>query len=57
VAGLLQAREAGQLVAGSVVVCTLTGHGLKDPETAVAGASMPAPVGVDVIAAALALDL
>jgi threonine synthase len=57
VAGLLQAREAGQLAAGSVVVCTLTGHGLKDPETAVADVSMPPPVGVDVIAAALALDL
>ena len=38
VAGLLQASAAGQVAPGSVVVCTITGHGLKDPDTAVAGA-------------------
>ncbi len=37
VAGLLQARERGQVAAGSVVVCTITGNGLKDPATAVVG--------------------
>jgi threonine synthase len=57
VAGLLQARAAGVVAAGTVVVCTLTGHGLKDPDTAVAGASAPATIGVDVAAAAAALDL
>jgi threonine synthase len=57
VAGLLQAREAGQLLAGSVVVCTLTGHGLKDPETAVAGMPVTGCVGADAAAAAAALDL
>lgn len=32
IAGLLQAIERGQLPRGSRVVCTLTGHGLKDPD-------------------------
>jgi threonine synthase len=57
VAGLLQARAAGAVEAGSVVVCTLTGHGLKDPDTAVAGAPRPVTVGVDIAAAAAALGL
>jgi threonine synthase len=57
VAGLLRARAAGVVTAGSVVVCTLTGHGLKDPETAVTGAGIPAAIGVDVAAAVAALDL
>ena len=34
VAGLLKYGAGGQLKPGSVVVCTLTGHGLKDPDTA-----------------------
>jgi threonine synthase len=57
VAGLLQASAAGQVPAGSVVVCTLTGHGLKDPDTAVAGARRAIPVGIDLAAAAGALGL
>ena len=57
VAGLLQASAAGQLAAGSVAVCTITGHGLKDPETAVAGTREPVTVGLDVAAAADALGL
>jgi threonine synthase len=57
VAGLLQARAAGQIAAGSVVVCTITGHGLKDPDTAVAGAPAPATIAVDAGAAAAALEL
>ncbi len=57
VAGLLQARADGTVAAGSVVVCTITGHGLKDPDTAVAGASVPRTVTVDVDAAAAALNL
>ena len=57
VAGLLQASAAGQVDAGSVVVCTITGHGLKDPDTAVAGVPPPATVGIDVAAAAGALGL
>ncbi len=38
VAGLLQQMRAGQVRPGSTVVCTLTGHGLKDPDTAMAQA-------------------
>ncbi len=34
VAGLLKYGASGGLKPGSTVVCTLTGHGLKDPDTA-----------------------
>jgi threonine synthase len=34
VAGLLKYGASGGLKPGSVAVCTLTGHGLKDPDTA-----------------------
>jgi threonine synthase len=57
VAGLLQACGAGQVARGSVVVCTITGHGLKDPDTAVNGAKPPVTIGVDLAAAARALGL
>jgi threonine synthase len=57
VAGLLQARAAGQVAPGSVVVCTITGHGLKDPDIAVAGAQPPVTISIDVEAAARALNL
>jgi threonine synthase len=57
VAGLLQARAAGQVAPGSVVVCTITGHGLKDPDIAVAGARPPVTISIDVEAAAKALNL
>jgi threonine synthase len=57
VAGLLVASANGQVAPGSTVVCTITGHGLKDPDTAVAGAPQPVTVGIDVAAAAGALGL
>jgi threonine synthase len=57
VAGLLQASAAGHVAPGSVVVCTITGHGLKDPDSAVTGAKPPVSIGVDVTAAAYALGL
>lgn len=41
VAGILKYRD--DLPEGPVV-CTLTGHGLKDPETAATGTDLPAPV-------------
>lgn len=34
-AGALKDIAAGKIAAGSVIVCTLTGHGLKDPDTAI----------------------
>jgi threonine synthase len=57
VAGLLQSAELGLLAPGSRVVCTLTGHGLKDPEWAISTAPAPVTVPADVLAAARALDL
>jgi len=57
VAGLLQASADGSLARGLRVVCTVTGHGLKDPEWAIAGAPAPRTVAVDAPAAAAALGL
>ena len=57
VAGLLQAHEAGDLAPGQRVVCTVTGHGLKDPDTAMSGAPAATVVPVDAPAAAAALGL
>ncbi|MGH3328493.1 MAG: threonine synthase [Streptomycetales bacterium] len=57
VAGLLQAREQGRLDSGQRIVCTVTGHGLKDPEWAISGAPVPMTVPVDAAAAAQALGL
>jgi threonine synthase len=44
VAGLLKVSEEGRLERGSVVVCVLTGHGLKEPDWAIAGARAPAVI-------------
>jgi threonine synthase len=54
---LLQAHENGSIASGLRVVCTVTGHGLKDPEWAIAGAPAPITIAADVDAAAAALDL
>jgi len=47
VAGLLQCHRAGLLDPGQLVVCTLTGNGLKDTETAL----REIEVGTDTVAA------
>lgn len=39
VAGALRDIRNGRIPEGSSIVCTLTGHGLKDPDTAIAQAS------------------
>ena len=57
VAGLLAAAAAGRVERGRLVVCTLTGNGLKDPDWAVAGAPQPVTVPVDAEAAAIRLGL
>src|SRR5918997_893551 len=57
VAGLLQQAEAGLVPTGSTVVCTVTGHGLKDPEWAINTAPSPTTIKNDVLAAAGALGL
>ena len=38
IAGALRDVRAGKIAAGSTIVCTLTGHGLKDPDVAQARA-------------------
>ncbi len=57
VAGLLQAAKEGSIERGSVVVCTITGNGLKDQDTAVAGLPEPLTVPADAASAATALGL
>ena len=57
VAGLLQSHAAGLLEPGQTVVCTVTGHGLKDPDWAIAGAPAPVIVPVDAAVAAAELGL
>jgi threonine synthase len=57
VAGLLQQAALGTVPRGSTVVCTVTGHGLKDPEWAISTAPSPTTIKNDVLAAARALDL
>ena len=57
VAGLLRACRDGQVSEGSVVVCTITGNGLKDPDTAMAGLPTPRTVPAEVDAAAAELGL
>jgi len=57
VAGLLKARGNGQVAAGSRVVCTITGHGLKEPDWAVSAAPAPVTIAADAPAAAAELGL
>ncbi len=57
VAGLLAAADAGKVDPGQTIVCTLTGHGLKDTQWALAEASDPTVIPVEVRAAARALGL
>jgi threonine synthase len=57
VAGLVHLHEQGRLPRGATVVCILTGHGLKDPEWAIAGAPHPGAVPTDAGAVAAELGL
>jgi threonine synthase len=57
VAGLLAASADGLVTRGSTVVCTVTGHGLKDPEWAISTAPPPISIPNDALAAARALEL
>jgi threonine synthase len=61
VAGLLKVHAAGGLQPGQKVVCTVTGHGLKDPQWALRtpdGSDVqPVRVPVDAVSAATALGL
>ncbi len=57
VAGLLKSAKAGRLESGSTCVLTLTGHGLKDPETALESATRPltVPPRLDAVLGAMGL--
>ncbi len=44
VAGVLKMARQGYFPAGSSIVCTLTGHGLKDPDCAIKSIGEPATV-------------
>ena len=44
VTGVLKDLEQGAIGEGAVIVCTLTGHGLKDPDTAIAQSGKPVTV-------------
>lgn len=61
VAGMLACHEAGRVPAGARIVCTVTGHGLKDPQWALksleGGSVEPIRVPVDAVTAARALGL
>jgi len=45
VAGVIKLNKAGYFQPGATIVCTLTGNGLKDPDTAMQG--IPTPVTID----------
>ncbi|MSX31921.1 MAG: threonine synthase [Actinobacteria bacterium] len=57
VAGLLKAVEEGLVTRGESVVCTVTGHGLKDPERAIKQVAMSEPVAATTEAVARELGL
>ena len=50
VAGLKSGLEEGRIEDGASIVCTLTGHGLKDPDTAIAQSPKPVRVAPTVSA-------
>ncbi len=47
VAGAVRDIRSGKIPAGSTVVCTLTGHGLKDPDIAINQSSRPVTVAAE----------
>jgi threonine synthase len=47
VAGLREMKQQGWLPRGATIACVLTGHGLKDPDWAIAGAPRPKLVAAD----------
>jgi threonine synthase len=53
VAGALRDIRSGKIPEGSSVVCTLTGHGLKDPDTAIKQCGDDAMITVDAELAAV----
>jgi threonine synthase len=46
-AGVLKDLEQGRIGEGSTIVCTLTGHGLKDPDTAIGQCVKPLTIDAE----------
>jgi threonine synthase len=57
VAGLLKATDSGLIEEDETVVCTLTGHGLKDPERAIEAVNVGVAVEATADAVVAELDL
>jgi threonine synthase len=57
IAGLLKSVEDGWVTKGSMVVCTVTGNGLKDPDTALKGIPAVSAIPVDPMAVVEKLGL
>jgi threonine synthase len=57
VAGLRKLAQEGRIDEKTTVVCTLTGHGLKDPDNAIAVCPAPLRVSADVDKALVAMGL
>jgi threonine synthase len=57
VAGLLKAIDTDLIAEGETVVCTVTGHGLKDPQRAIAQVSVDEAVDADAAAVAERIGL
>lgn len=57
VAGLRRLAREDRIPSGATVVCVLTGHGLKDPDVALAQMTLPGPVAADPDVVAEALHL
>ena len=56
-AGMRKAVASGQIdLKGKTVAAVLTGHGLKDPDTAIRDASLPAPIAANVDSLRRALE-
>jgi threonine synthase len=57
VAGLLRAATEGLVTSSDVVVCTVTGHGLKDPQRVIAEVDVGPAVDADPIPVAAAVGI
>ena len=57
VAGLLRAAAGGLVQRDDIVVCTVTGHGLKDPQRAIAEVHVGDAIDASAASVAGALDL
>jgi len=57
IAGLVRAADSGLVEHDDVVVCTVTGHGLKDPQRAIAEVHVGEAIDASAASVARALDL